>query len=263
MGVRWIGGFAGLPTVSVTNATSFSSGGYNGYYWYVNGTITVKGADLVGVEIALVGGGGSGGSGLSAQIAGGGGGGAELIMKSGVDAFSVVPSIYSIVVGSWQAEDEVYAYSSTGFGYTARGGQNGAKYLVQSGISSLWRGGTGGKDGSQTYNGGAPTAWTKDITDGTGQSVAGGGGAGYAGNGTDGASGGAGGGGTTISWTGTTINVCGGGGGGNINVGAGANASGRGAGGGGAGKNNWSGNSGTKGIVIVRWPAADNPHTAV
>lgn len=261
MGVRWIGGFSQPPTFSYENATLYTNSGYTVLVWTQNGTFTVKGSDLVGMEVLLVGGGGSGGSGLINQISGGGGGGAELIGKTGGDALNVVPSVYSLVVGSWQAYDGVYAYSSTGFGFTARGGQNGDKYFVQSGISSLWRGGVGGQNGSRTYSGGNPTAWTKVITDGTGTSVAAGGGAGCNSAGVDGISGGAGGAGTTNNWIGTTINLCGGGAGGNINVGPGTSASGYGAGGGGAGKNNWSGLSGTGGIILVRWPTASNPHT--
>lgn len=267
MGIRWVTGFTPAPTISTLRGTAFSKDGYTGYLFTstLTSSLTVRGREIVGAEIILVGAGGAGGQGFVNQIGGGGGGGGEVVILT--NNITIVPNAYPVVIGIPLGGTEgVYGYSTTAFGYEARGGQNGYPYSVQSGISSLWRGGKGGEYGGRNGRlGGDPAPWSKELTDNTGTSFPGGGGGGYASSGATGSSGGGGGTGYTITWMSSNILVgYGGGGGTSGGVGGIQTGYGNGAGGGGGTSNGIqtpNGGADMSGLVIVRWPTADNPHT--
>jgi len=260
--------------VTATGGTVTTDGDYRIHTFTSSGTFTVsdsgntQGSNTL--ECCLIAGGGSGGS--DNQGGGGGGGGGFLYQSS------ISPSVtsYSVVIGAGGASGgdtdggtQGPGYpgtNTTGFGYTAIGGGEGAG-------SNKWRvngaGGSGG-GGTSSMGGGSGT---------TGQGYAGGsanaynaGGGGGA-NGAGGSTGGAGGAGKPNPITGSTAGASGyfSGGGGAATDGSATGAGGIGggtsgvnnsaasasspanSGGGSGGTENARGGLGGSGIVVIRY----------
>ncbi len=250
-------------TVTYTDASGLNpsnvphTGGYVVHTFTSGGTLTLP-AD-VSADYLLVGGGGQGGSGY------GGGGGAGGMLTGSV---SLTTSPYTIVVGGGGSGSTI-ALGTTGGnstfnGLTAYGGGGGNG---NGGAGASGGSGGGGGGGTVSSTGGSGTAGQGNnggggaaTTEGRGGGGGGAGGAGVTGTGTGGAGGAA----KTSSISGTTKYYAQGGcaynavndpnyGGGN----SGANGTANTGGGGGANNGSTRGNGGS-GIVIVRYPYADD-----
>lgn len=290
-GTAWVAAVLPLPTVTVTGedsdvVTNIGGVDYRVVTWLSSGSLTVADSQLDGVDFLLVGGGGGGGNSNPGDGAGAGGGGGGLYEVS-LASFYVGTTTITVGAGGVGSSDRLIrggngtqskindtyvlggggggsASASRGNAGAAGGGgvrfdhtfgQGIAGFGANGGantISPFPGGGGGGGGASGTVGGNGSASGGGNGGNGTSSSI----------NGTATTYGGGGGGSArlTASTPGTGGTGGGGGGGTDLSGGNGVNGTdGLGGGGGGSGAASLGtvGGNGGDGIVIVRWPTAN------
>ena len=248
-GVKW----ASAGSLTVTGGIITTAGGYRYHTFSTDGTFSVSGGDLVGVELLIVAGGGGGG-GHSGTTAGGGGGGGGLINLT----YTTIPiGNHAVTVGLGGITSTVSSNpssrsgTSSSFGSfgTAIGGGGGG-YATEGLDGSGAPGGSGGGSNSDMFGSqpGSATAGQGYAggqgTGNTWRKGGGGGGAGGVGLNFDGTWGQ---GGAGVTWNGT-VYAAGGFGGRDDGTPAGSPSPAN------TGKGGDWGQAGSNGVVIVRYP---------
>lgn len=287
-GTEWVAlGAAPLPTVTVSGEasdtiTNIGGTDYRVVTWTSSGDLVVSGGDLTGVEFLVVGGGGGG-----AFFDGpGGAGGGGVATNVGGDSFTVAEGTAVVVVGSGGVGSTVntlhYRGGDSKFGFVVGVGGGAASGRVGSVSMPGGSGGGGQGDGRASRSGGVGLAGQGNAggdgaQSGSGRWGGGGGGAGGAGaNASTVTGGGNGGAARVVNITGTPESYGAGSGGSYVNgIGvqsagtSGTNAGltqnpptagvdGTGGGGGsGISSLSSSGADGGDGVVIARWPTAN------
>jgi RHS repeat-associated protein len=262
-----VSNLTGSGCIGVTGGTASTSGSYTLRTFNSSGTLGITGT-LSSVDYLVVGGGGGGGNSGGSTAGGGGGGDVE------TGTTSLSSGSYAVVVGAG-GSSTTNGVASSFNSIAATGGGLGSD------STHATSGGSGGGGGANTAGAAAGTG-SNAHGGGTGDNgghswtAGGGGGAGVAGGGIQlwpGAVNFNGGDGIQSSISGTATYYGGGGGGGAVNIsnvttgGQGGGGAGgwqfgnsgtanSGGGGGGAG-NGYNGGSGGSGVVIVRYPTAN------
>lgn len=260
-GSSWKNIVSFVTSTSASGGSVTTSGGYTFHTFTTSDTFSVTEVPSVGspygpkglADVLIVAGGGGGGTYSGFEGGGGGGAGGMIIASS----FPLSPGSYPVVIGAGGGAN-VNGTDSSAFGATAKGGGYGGR-PGQAGGS----GGGGGGQNFVNHPGGPATQPSQPLPgsgtwsnygNGGGQGSAESGGAGGGGAGGGGGGGNGGGPGGARTWPGNGTNYCRGGGGGYRQTSNCCNPAGGGTYSNNSGNGGTTHESGSPGIVIIRYP---------